>query len=535
MTHADSTHPTWISARWKSFSSAATEESFTQAKTWFHECTRPNTDHECSLPPEDFVPTRLIRIPASENVTSVNIVETGGVYVPWCALSYCWGGPQLKRTMKANLKNGSRSIALSELPATILDAILATHRLKIPYLWVDSLCIIQDDRHDLSRELAHMPKIYNNSTLTIVAAAAATCTEGFLRPRVPRLDPTYGPPISLRYEDELGAQGTIILHGTFRPSEPIHARAWTMQEQLLSPRMLLYNTSTLAWLCKSQTHTDAPNSAPINDPAINEFFSNFARTFSRQDLTVGDAVKLWLNILKHYSQRKLGFEEDRLTALSAIAAEFGKKTTWQYAAGLWTSYLNMMLGWWCESNSSHHRPEKYRAPSWSWASIHGIESFEIDYRDNIIPFMAPLDVEVEPAQAELPHGDAQSAHISTNCTSVRGTLRKILGIPYLAIGKAVFGKPSDELAAATPSTTVLLDAPVDDLIGWHHGSSWDIYLLPFNPFSESYPYLSLILKRLPGYPRRYQRVGVFLLGHRPEIAVFHGLLEPKRLQRFVIV
>ncbi|KAF2821973.1 HET-domain-containing protein, partial [Ophiobolus disseminans] len=327
-------------------------------------------NHErCTPPPTDFVPSRLIEIPTSAGASTVKIVETRGHYKPWCALSYCWGGPQLIRTTASNFRTGQRFLELSAIPETILDALTTTKALGVSYLWVDSLCIIQDDPDDLTRELASMPKIYKHATLTISAALAQTCNEGFLHPRSPRIVPLYGPPVRLRCIDEQDAEGTIVLHGTRPPQEHIHTRGWTLQEHLLSPRLLIYSTSSLAWQCRSRKYTDVPLSAPIHDAGLNEFFSSFAKQFYAVEITEEDAIVAWLRIIEVYSGRHLGFPTDILLALSAIAEEFGTRMQWTYVAGLWQEHIQYMLCWECATTKTCRRPSKYRAPSWSWASI----------------------------------------------------------------------------------------------------------------------------------------------------------------------
>jgi hypothetical protein len=101
------------------------------------------------------------------------------------------------RTTSTNFVDGQRDLRLDEIPETILDAIATTKSLNIPFLWIDSFCILQDDPQDLMRELACMPKVYKHASLTISAAVTKTCNDGFLHPRPPRIDPAYGDPVCL--------------------------------------------------------------------------------------------------------------------------------------------------------------------------------------------------------------------------------------------------------------------------------------------------------------------------------------------------
>jgi hypothetical protein len=100
---------------------------------------------------------------------------------PYAALSYVWGGPQAFCTLQSNVASHSSQISLSTLPQTIQDAVFCAHKLGLKYLWVDSLCIIQDSTDDWEREIANMAQIYKNAFVTISAAKAKGCHEGFLK------------------------------------------------------------------------------------------------------------------------------------------------------------------------------------------------------------------------------------------------------------------------------------------------------------------------------------------------------------------
>lgn len=100
------------------------------------------------------------------------------------ALSYCWGGDQVHKTTARNLKDGNleggRVLVYEELPRTIQDALKVSIELGYAYLWVDSLCIVQDDQEEMHREIAQMPIIYSNAVVTIIASAPKKASEGFL-------------------------------------------------------------------------------------------------------------------------------------------------------------------------------------------------------------------------------------------------------------------------------------------------------------------------------------------------------------------
>jgi hypothetical protein len=101
--------------------------------------------------------------------------------VQYVALSYCWGGVQAVKLLVSNFKDMVSRIP-SELPKTIQDAFTITRRLGIRFIWVDSLCIIQDSEKDWITEAALMGRVYKNCFCCIAASGATDSSKGcFLR------------------------------------------------------------------------------------------------------------------------------------------------------------------------------------------------------------------------------------------------------------------------------------------------------------------------------------------------------------------
>lgn len=172
---------------------------------------------------------------------------------PYAALSYCWGGEQRVKTTIESHSRYMQRIDISELPDTIKDAIFVTIELGLEYLWVDALCIIQDDPNDRDMELTHVPDVYSQATVTILASRAPAVHDGFLQPRT-------APPPSFRLPFQC-PDGTLdsvdlYLHNDYQPSEPLDTRGWALQERLLSTRMLDFSTLQTRWICHKTTDTE---------------------------------------------------------------------------------------------------------------------------------------------------------------------------------------------------------------------------------------------------------------------------------------
>lgn len=118
-------------------------------------------------------PSRLLYLDPSTTTSKVKIIETNGTEI-YAALSYCWGKDLSMQLLHSTIAAWKEKLPFDELPQTIQDAIITTKRLGLEYLWVDRICIIQDDREDTRRELSAMARIYQRSFLTMQVTEAGS-------------------------------------------------------------------------------------------------------------------------------------------------------------------------------------------------------------------------------------------------------------------------------------------------------------------------------------------------------------------------
>jgi hypothetical protein len=390
-----------------SFATPYSDGCFSLINTWMRQCTERHGGH-CPSETEAPLPTRVLDIGIGGGNGSIFLKVANprevGAYV---TLSHCvslllsvslvlfvvcrlrntdliqistaqWGPKTHFSTTLSNIADFKQSVSLEELPSTFRDAILVTRKLGFRFLWIDSLCIIQDSHEDWVQEAASMHLYYRRSALTIAVDCARGDYEGFLHltrendPPVAIL-PSAGPPLEQVSSASLSpgqsvpvAQSPIgdILLRRIREQDKDHLseRGWTLQETILSPRTIHYSATELKWGCQKRSCSERSlfSRSEYSDKK-NGFLSlsNF--------LTVDGAFKRWYRILDDYATRALSVSSDKLPAISGLAREFHSQINSTYKAGIWLEDIHCGLIW---SYSEHGiKPDSYRAPSWSWAAM----------------------------------------------------------------------------------------------------------------------------------------------------------------------
>lgn len=269
------------------------------------------------------LPTRVVDCTDPENP---KLLVTAGDRSAYAALSYVWGEPQPHSTTTTNLDMYQKGIAFHLLPKTIKDAILCTHKLKLKYLWTDTLCILQDSVDDKTREIANMHNVYRNAYVTIVAASARRVSAGFLKDRLdPRQDDRRWP-----FWCPDGQLGNVWVFDNWDYTpyrDPVNGRAWCFQERALSPRSLIYSTESLQYQCT--THLINVEGSSIYPPS-QEWVARLPSTMVSRTppsvLSDEDSramEKAWQATLSAYTRRDLTSRSDKLPAIAAVARMFG--------------------------------------------------------------------------------------------------------------------------------------------------------------------------------------------------------------------
>ncbi|KAE9367398.1 HET-domain-containing protein [Stipitochalara longipes BDJ] len=356
----------------------SSKECIDQAKTWIKTCI--DSHPHCPGQPDSQLPTRILKIVDDDTLQ----LYSGSEKALYVTLSYCWGGPQTLSTTLSTITKHTTGLPISELPQTLQDAVQVTKRLGLEYIWIDSLCIIQDSPADKSHEIPRMALYYKNAYITI-CASRETCHETFLNTTDEcEVHPGTGLAkdlLKIPYVLPEGGVETIYFREEspyWLSWEPISKRAWTLQERILSPRVLMFGSRTI-WQCNSAQHSDGGNedwSKDTRGSAHQRLQLDFTRSTLSQDdgknsspKATASLYEIWYRAIHEYSSRALSFAEDKLPAVAGLAIEFSNLSGDTYLAGLWRTQLPRELLWSTYPELHLQKPSTYRAPSWSWASV----------------------------------------------------------------------------------------------------------------------------------------------------------------------
>jgi hypothetical protein len=357
--------------------SSGSDECLDIASNWFQNCWEGHAECSENTRSPKLLPTRVIDIGLPNSNDSPVLLVSNGCFGDWVTLSYCWGSFDSVKTTTATLKEHQASLPFESLPPLFRDAILLTRRFNYRYLWIDALCILQDSEPDWRAEAANMGYIYRNSALTIAAECSSDPTESIL-------DTSRETSYHVKLPCSRGHQinGFIFPHPMNAGEKgPWKTRAWTLQEDVLSPRVLMWTKKQLEWDCRtvSCSEEDYTGDNDFLERKGSEHFKRIClsqehlmqRLYRNLDLDVDvstcDPLEIWSLILVNFVSRKVTHSTDRLPSISGVAKEVARHTGQTYKAGLWEEEIYTELLW--STNGNATRLHDDIAPSWSWASL----------------------------------------------------------------------------------------------------------------------------------------------------------------------
>lgn len=329
----------------------------------------------------------------------------------WVCLSYVWGTTNTMRLLQSNLQSLfiPGSLSASVLPPIVEDALKVTSGLGEQYLWVDSLCIMQDDVSDKAKFVSQMDSIYALASVVIIAATCSDANSHLpgVRPHsrqqvqkafnirnmslLQSLDPVTGIRVDLRTGRAAAYLGTTVWD----------TRAWTLQERFLASRSLVFTAEQVFWECEEafwceDSFREFPNILP--DPHRTSLCRGELNLSWNSDYITFDHY--YRVLLSEYSTRALKYDSDALNAFSGIVRAFERSMSLEFFWGLPSAFLESALSW--GNRSLTLRPQgrfsttnpqannQGSFPTWSWVAWKGDGSARIN-NQNLT--MEPLGID----------------------------------------------------------------------------------------------------------------------------------------------
>ena len=333
------------------------------ARYWLGKCIREHP--RCGGGIGSQLPTRVLNLgPSSFASNRIRLYEPRGQCGRYICLTYCWGKSEFIKTTRKTLESHKKNIHFNTLPQTFRDTVRIARALDIQYVWIDSLCIIQDDEADWRRESIRMADVYRHSYLTVAPSWADSPNAGCFT--------TAGKGV------EIGPVTVSPIHHFPNLKEfqhfPLLSRAWTYQERMLSPRILYFGKHEMLWECVKRRTCECGDAryGPYDVSKAN-FHDMVSKSHNRRA-----HQQLWRQMVVQYTPLQLTYRTDRLPAFGGLASEMQRCSKQQYLAGLWKECLIPDMCW---SKSLVGVSEIDSAgifqqtPTWSWASIDGPVSY----------------------------------------------------------------------------------------------------------------------------------------------------------------
>lgn len=366
-------------------------------RRWFRGCagSRDATDQTYNTP------NRLLHIDWDNDVITLweSLSEQPGLpdipdMIEYATLSHCWlnSDPRVPRLLTSNIEQWKQGYTLSSLPAAVRDAARVAHLNDIHFLFIDSLCILQDSEEDFKEQFPMVGYYFRDSILSIVAAASPTPDDAFLHPpkkdwitkkiefaapsgasAIMTLRRRHSRPVSSSdVVDEASALPHLAI-GSFRRTGLLYGRHWCLEEALLGTRVIHFTSAGIMWDCKRHNCTREGVDTYLRTDVFK------ARFRARND------SEMWLDAVQFHTSCPLLCGKDRLSAISALATMSEMAIEDRYIAGLWRRSIELGLLWEVDLRPGQLNTTKItipykdqKAPSFSWASLDA----PVVWRDN---------------------------------------------------------------------------------------------------------------------------------------------------------
>ncbi|CAH0027415.1 unnamed protein product [Clonostachys rhizophaga] len=331
-------------------------------KRWFETC---RTSHSKCRGLENrarpFIPERLIEILCTETMESSRwrLVSSRHLgYVSYVTLSHCWGSSDHLKLLKSNLDylQSQEGNPPTTLPKTYQHAFIVALALGFRFIWVDSLCIIQDDDRDWREQSSVMGMIYKHGQCNLAATWAHDGKDGCFSYREPEV--VKPPLVELTSAGDKLTRNHVIVDSLVYHNDlhhaPLNTRGWVVQERYMARRQLSFCKQQVYWECEELLASEQfPCGIPgtlTNLTHVNQWALPGVKPSLnfKEESSLRDA---WTALVEQYSRCQLTRSSDKVIALAGLAGEFRSSLGDIYLAGMWKTDLIRQICWSVDEDS----------------------------------------------------------------------------------------------------------------------------------------------------------------------------------------
>ncbi|KAI4174775.1 MAG: hypothetical protein LQ346_008191 [Caloplaca aetnensis] len=331
---------------------------FEVMKSWLARCLKDHGPECKNLAPESWITPWDI-----PGVRLLDVEEACLVKMPkncqYITLSYVWGTTPSFMTTKANIKElespGILQTLAQQLPRTIRDTIDLVKMMGYRFLWVDRLCIVQDDEANVQANVWNMDQIYGQSMLVIIAADGDDADSGLSRTR---------PPTEAQQQTILRIGPTLQLvtvtdSRTVRATSTHRHRGWTYQEEFFARRKLIFAGDRVFFVCDMARWQE--------DISSEGRMMQSKRAWPSKPL-LGDSINLpYRTSVQDYTSRQLTFPSDVMNAFAGVSNYWAELFGATMKYGLPNSVFDWAVLWRALQPLRQRQGQGCTFPTWSWA------------------------------------------------------------------------------------------------------------------------------------------------------------------------
>ncbi|KAF5636187.1 tol [Fusarium sp. NRRL 52700] len=379
------------------------ETTWKSVRGWLARCEKHHVDCKHNKT-SAWKPTRLLFVSNTQAALRIRLVESQNIPngAEYLTLSHCLVAGRTHQLTRSNLQAFKSSIPVDELPRVFIDACKTTNRLSHEYLWIDALCIIQDDPADWQHEVGCMASIYGNSWLNLSADGDDAADYGLFCPSSKRASrPWYPVYIHRKWGDEFPSEYSISEYRNWweRISDSeVNRGAWALQERVLAPRVLHLGLEQIALEFRAYSQGQL-------------------MVASDKLVALSGLIDVLCPVFEHLMESEEQVEDGQRRHGTKTQVDSSCQTSpGLFLAGLWRPYIERQLVWRAMSRKYSFtydgnspsvpgkRYDNYIAPTWSWCSVKDAVIEPQEARSMDIHFTKVIDTNIVPLNQATPSG-----------------------------------------------------------------------------------------------------------------------------------